>query len=128
LLIKLIDLYRVAGKHLTRKLIDARWLVPERNSNGRGVVFEAQKVHRALGRLVREGLALAPLWQPLSNEPEQSKRKRGSLEIRTESCGCFFRPFGTRDRSSGVESPSWPLGQKLHPESDSAFCEIANSH
>jgi hypothetical protein len=56
--IQLIDLYRVVGRRLTRKLLQAGWIVPENGASG--AVFDAQKVHRALGRLSREGYTLRP--------------------------------------------------------------------
>jgi len=78
-MIRLIDLYRVVGQRLTRKLIEACWIVPVQNG-GSVTVFEPEKVHRALGRLTREGYTLLPqaLFQP--TEHEEARKDAPSLE------------------------------------------------
>ena len=82
-MIRLIDLYRVIGRRLTRKLLQAKWIVPVQNGPG-GTTFEAEKVHRALGRLTREGYTLLPraLFPPTEREetPEPSDRRRKNFK------------------------------------------------
>jgi hypothetical protein len=78
-MIPLCDLYRVIGRRLTRKLLAAGWLVPER-ADLRACVFDPQKVHHALSRLARESSTLAPLWKPRFPSSKQSNQKGVDLE------------------------------------------------
>ena len=55
------DLYKVIGRRLTLKLLAAGWIAPERGEAGVSV-FKAIKVHRALGKLAREGASLSPRY------------------------------------------------------------------
>ena len=57
--ITLVDLKAVLGRRLTQKLIEAKWIVPVPSDRARGIVLDALQVHRALGRLVREGHTLS---------------------------------------------------------------------
>jgi hypothetical protein len=68
-MIRLNDLYRIVGRRPTQKLIRAGWIVPVQSGPG-GTTFEAEKVHRALGRLTREGYTLLPraLFPPTKRE------------------------------------------------------------
>ena len=68
--IRLIDLYRVVGRRLTRKLLEAKWIVPVRSAT-RGLVFEPRDVHLALRRLQREGAALGPRYLPSPPRPKK---------------------------------------------------------
>ena len=47
-MIRLIDLYRVVGRRLTAKLMNARFLTPARDPSSCGVVFPDRDVHLAL--------------------------------------------------------------------------------
>lgn len=78
-MIQLIELYRVVGRRLTQKLIEARWIVHVRSGPG-GILFDAEKVHRALGRLVREGYTLLPRSPFSRAEREAARRDAPSLE------------------------------------------------
>jgi hypothetical protein len=78
--IRLIDLYRIVGRRLTEKLIQARWIVPVQNGPG-GTVFEAEQVHRVLGtRLPREGWTLLPnsIIPPTSAQEYKEERERAT--------------------------------------------------
>jgi hypothetical protein len=75
-MIRLIDLYRVVGRRLTRKLIEANWIAPVR-SGARGLlrcawlVVEQRDVHLALRRLQREGATLGPRYLPVPPKPKK---------------------------------------------------------
>jgi hypothetical protein len=71
-MIRLIDLYRIVGKRLTKKLLEARWIVPASGASSRGVVFEAEKVHRSLSRLSREGYLLEPRMTSMGSIPPKT--------------------------------------------------------
>jgi hypothetical protein len=77
--IRLIDLYRVVGRRLTRKLIEARWIVPAQNGAS-GLAFELEEVLRALGRLTREGYTLLPRPIFLPTERRAAGKNAPSLE------------------------------------------------
>lgn len=51
------ELHRVLGRHLTAKLVQAKWIIPVRDETGH-VRFDERSVHRAVKRLRRGGLAL----------------------------------------------------------------------
>ena len=81
-MIQLIDLYRVVGRRLTRKLIEARWIVPVQNGPG-GTVFDPEQVHRVLGtRLPREGYTLLPnsIIPPTGIQERKAEGEKAPLE------------------------------------------------
>ena len=79
-MIRQIDLYRVVGRRLTRKLLQAGWRVPVQNEPAGGTVFDAEKVHRALGRLTRDGYTLLPRAIVSTSEPKEARKAAPSLE------------------------------------------------
>lgn len=78
-MLRLADLHRVIGRRLTRKLIAAKWIVPAR-SDARGVAFDPEQIHRALGRLTREGHTLLPRSPFPPTGAEERRRKPHALE------------------------------------------------
>lgn len=78
-MIRLRDLHRIVGRRLTQKLIAAKWIEPVR-CDARGIAFEPEQVHRALGRLTREGHTLLPRSPFPPTGFEERRRKPRSLE------------------------------------------------
>ena len=74
------DLRRVLGRRLLQKLLAAGWIEPERGDAGVSV-FDAIKVHRALGKLAREGASLSPRYLLRDLAP---KKARAIEEIRLD--------------------------------------------
>jgi len=93
-MIRLIDLNRVVGRRLTRKLLQAGWIVPVQSGPG-GTTFEAEKVHRALGRLTREGYTLLPCALSCRRSVKKHEKTRSHSKIsystKQSSRGCSSR-------------------------------------
>jgi hypothetical protein len=79
-MVRLIDLYRIVGRRLTRKLIEAKWIVPIQSGNERMSAFDSEQVHRALGWLTREGHTLLPRSPFPPTGAEERRRNPRSLE------------------------------------------------
>jgi hypothetical protein len=73
-MLRLIDLYRVIGRRLVCRLLEAKFIVPTARDGRGNPLFDAQSLHRTLGALARA----VGLIEPRTYQPGNGPRQRGS--------------------------------------------------
>ena len=76
-MIRLIDLYRVVGRRLVCRLLEAKYIVPTAHDALGHPLFDAQSLHRSLGALAR-GIGLI---EPRAYRSGNGSKKNDEIEL-----------------------------------------------